>query len=147
MRTAVASRVSLPAAFPFGAKTAPDAIAELAQDRRSRWGQYRGIPHLGAQTDGALGRTLAGATSTNHPFAHGRRRMMSCSIVDDPGSPRVGVSNSESVIETIDHSENARTGTAAPDSESSRAAGARYAGLGWRSWRGAGLRPRRRNSA
>src|SRR4029450_5007058 len=42
-----------------------------------------------------------GQRSTNHPFAHGRRRMLSRSILDDRGSTRVGVSNSESV--TGDH--------------------------------------------
>jgi len=27
----------------------PGAIAQLTQDRRSRWRQYRGIPRIGAQ--------------------------------------------------------------------------------------------------
>jgi len=49
MRTVVASRASAHAALPFGAGMRPGAIAQSAQDRRSRRRQDRGISRIGVQ--------------------------------------------------------------------------------------------------
>src|SRR5499433_4107637 len=94
------------------------AIAQLAQDRRSRRRPYRGSPRNGAHLT-ELGGPWPGQQSTNHPFAHGRRRMMSRSIGNDPGRRRWASQTVGRSLATIDHSENARTGTAARGREAS----------------------------
>jgi hypothetical protein len=89
-----------------------------------------------------------GHESTSHLFAH-RRRMMSCSIIDDRRSPRVGVPIKLPVLKDHGQLGNARTGTRALGSEPQRRlravrqASTRASPRGWGRRRGW---PRRRNS-
>src|SRR6266478_2397109 len=123
MRTVVASRASAHAALPFGAGMRPGAIAQSAQVRRSRRRQDRGISRFGAQV--AMKSSRGPWLGQRPPTIHSRTdagawcRVRSSTIRDRRGRASQTVSRS---LGTIDHPENARTGTAAPGPEASRAA-------------------------
>src|SRR5260370_26961366 len=115
----------------------PGAIAQSAQVRRSRRRQDRGISRFGAQV--AMKSSRGPWPGQRPPTIHSRTdagawcSVRSSTIRDRRGGASQTVSRSRA---TIDHSENARTGTAAPGPESSRAARAlrasREDGLSWR---------------
>jgi hypothetical protein len=121
MRTAVASRMSRPhSSFPSRDGREPRSQNWLRIVDRGG-GDTVVSPGIWGANRLKLGRSLAGQRSTNHPFAHGCRRMTSCSIVDDPESSRGASQTMSRPLATIDDSENARTGTAAPGPRFSRA--------------------------